>query len=69
LKKVLSAERIARALGAATCQVLKGGIIHLDSVGGAIAFQKTRDTRDNYFVYLIEKPINVIKEQLQDDDY
>lgn len=39
-KKALSAERIARALGAATCQVLKGGIIHLDDVGGAIAFQK-----------------------------
>jgi len=45
LKKVLSAERIARALGAATCQVLKGGIIHLDSVGGAIAFQKIRDKK------------------------
>jgi transposase len=39
-KKALSAERIARALSAATCQVLKGGIIHLDDVGGAIAFQK-----------------------------
>jgi len=41
----LSAERIARALGAATCQVLKGGIIHLDDVGGAIAFQKIRDRK------------------------
>lgn len=39
-EKALSAERIARALNAATCQVLKGGIIHLDIVGGAIAFQK-----------------------------
>lgn len=39
-EKALSAERIARTLGAATCQVLKGGIIHLDDVGGAIAFQK-----------------------------
>ncbi|KLU63083.1 transposase DDE domain protein [Peptococcaceae bacterium CEB3] len=39
-EKALSAERIARALGVATCQVLKGGIIHLDDVGGAIAFQK-----------------------------
>ncbi len=44
-EKVLSAERIARALGAATCQVLKGGIIHLDDVGGAIAFQKIRDKK------------------------
>jgi hypothetical protein len=42
-EKVLSAERIARALGVATCQVLKGGIIHLDDVGGAIAFQKVRN--------------------------
>ena len=44
-KKPLSAERIARALGAATCQVLKGGIVHLDDVGGAIAFQKIRDKK------------------------
>lgn len=42
-EKALSTERIARALSAATCQVLKGGIIHLDDVGGAIAFQKVRD--------------------------
>lgn len=41
----MSAERIARALGMATCQVLKGGIIHLDDVGGAIAFQKIRDKK------------------------
>jgi len=44
-EKALSAERIARALGAATCQVLKGGIVHLDDVGGAIAFQKIRDKK------------------------
>jgi hypothetical protein len=44
-EKALSAERIARALGAATCQVLKGGVIHLDDVGGAIAFQKVRDKK------------------------
>jgi hypothetical protein len=41
--KALSAERIGRALGTATCKVLKGGIIHLDDVGGAIAFRKTRN--------------------------
>lgn len=41
----LSAERIARALGAATCRVLKGGIIHLDDVGGVIAFQKIHDKK------------------------
>jgi len=46
-EKALSAERIARALGAATCQVLKGGAIHLDDVGGAIAFQKIRDKDGN----------------------
>ena len=39
-KEALSAERIARALNAATCRVLKGSVIHLDDVGGAIAFQK-----------------------------
>lgn len=39
-EKALSAERIARALNAAVCHVLKGGIIHLDDVGGAIAFKK-----------------------------
>ena len=44
-EKALPAERIARALGAATCQVLKGGIIHLDDVGGAIAFQKVRNKK------------------------
>ena len=43
--KAISAERIARALNAATCQVLKGGIIHLDDVGGAIAFQKVRNKK------------------------
>lgn len=36
----LSAERIARALNAATCRVFKGGIVHLDDVGGAIAFKR-----------------------------
>jgi hypothetical protein len=46
-EKALSAERIARALGAATCQVLKGGIIHLDDVGDAIACQKIRDKEGN----------------------
>jgi len=44
-EKALSAERIARALSAATCRVLKGGIIHLDDVGGAIAFQKVRNKK------------------------
>lgn len=44
-EKALSVERIARALDAATCQVLKGGIIHLDDVGGAIAFQKVRNKK------------------------
>lgn len=46
-KKALSTERIARALVAATCRVVKGGIIHLDDVGGAIAFKKTRDKKGN----------------------
>jgi transposase len=36
----ISAERIARALEAANCRVLKGGIVHLDDVGGAVAFKK-----------------------------
>ena len=44
-KRALSAERIARALNAANCQILKGGIVHLDDVGGAIAFKKTRNKR------------------------
>jgi transposase len=44
-EKALSAERIARALGAATCKVLKGGIVQLDDVGGAIAFQKVRNKK------------------------
>nr|WP_242833675.1 transposase [Desulfosporosinus youngiae] len=46
-EKALSAERIARALDAATCRVLKGGIIHLDDVGGAIAFQTIRNKKGN----------------------
>jgi transposase len=44
-EKALSAERIARSLSAATCQVLKGGIIHLDDVGGAVAFKKTTNKK------------------------
>ena len=40
-KKALSAERISRALNAASCRVLRGGIVLLDDVGGAIAFKKT----------------------------
>jgi hypothetical protein len=46
-EKALSAERIARALSAATCQFLKGSSIHLDDVGGAITFQKNRDNEGN----------------------
>jgi len=46
-KQALSAERIARALNAATCRIFKGGIVHLDDVGGAIAFQKMRDKKGN----------------------
>jgi transposase len=42
-KNALSGERIARALNKATCRTLKGGIIHLDDVGGAIAFKKWTD--------------------------
>jgi transposase len=42
-EKVLSTERIARALDSATCRVLKGGIIQLDDVGGAVAFRKIRN--------------------------
>jgi transposase len=40
-EKPLSAERIARALNAATCHVVKGGIIMLDDVGGALAFKES----------------------------
>ena len=46
-KDILSVERIARALNAATCQVLRGGILHLDDVGGAIAFKKRVDSQGN----------------------
>ena len=46
-EKPLSAERIARALSAATCRVFKGGIVHLDDVGGAIAFKKIKDKKGN----------------------
>ena len=42
-ENALSAERIDRALNAATCRVLKGGIVNLDDVGGVIAFQKRKD--------------------------
>jgi transposase len=44
-KKALSAERIVRALNSATCRELKGGIIHLDDVGGVIAFKKVRNKK------------------------
>jgi transposase len=41
----ISAERIARVLNAATCRVFKGGIVHLDDVGGLIAFKKRINKR------------------------
>jgi hypothetical protein len=34
-----------QALNAASCRVLKGGLIHLDDVGGAIAFKKRRNSK------------------------
>ena len=43
--KSLSTERIVRAINSATCQILKGGFIHLDDVGGAIAFKKVRNKK------------------------
>jgi len=43
--KAISAERIARAMNAAACRVFKGGIMHLDDVGGAIAFKKRFNSR------------------------
>jgi len=44
-ENALSAAQTARALNAATCRVLKGRIIHLDNVGGAIAFHIIRDKK------------------------
>ena len=46
-ENALSAERIARALNLVTCNVLKGGIIHLHDVGGAVAFKKRTDKNGN----------------------
>ena len=42
-ENALSAERISTALSAATCQVLRGGIIHLDDVGGSLGFEKRKN--------------------------
>jgi len=41
----ISAERIVRALNEANCRVLKGGIVMLDDVGGALAFKKRANTK------------------------
>jgi hypothetical protein len=49
----LSAERIATALGGATCRVHKGGIVMLDDVGGMIAFKKALD-KDGKLVDTLE---------------
>ena len=68
-EKAISAERIARALGAATCQVLKGGIVHLDDVGGAIAFKKIRDKKGKLvdtLAYTDEDEIALDYELIQD---
>jgi transposase len=46
-REALSTERIARALNAANCRILKGGVVQLDDVGGAIAFKKRKDRRGN----------------------
>jgi len=68
-KNALSAERISRALNAATCRVLKGGIVQLDDVGGAIAFQK-RINKDGELVdtlaYSDEDEIALDYKQIQD---
>lgn len=42
---VLSIERICRTLNKATCRLLKGGIIHLDDVGGALEFKKIQNKK------------------------
>lgn len=42
-ERAISAERIARALRAATCRLLKGGIVHFDDVGGMVAFKERTD--------------------------
>ena len=42
-ENAISAERITRALNSASCHILKGGIIHLTDVGGAVAFKKRLD--------------------------
>jgi len=47
-EEALSAARIATALSAATCQVLKGGIIHLDDVGGMLAFKKAQNAKGEF---------------------
>lgn len=39
-RNALSVERIARSLNAATCQILTGGYVHLDDVGGSLAFKE-----------------------------
>lgn len=44
-ENALSAERIARALNEAICRVLKGGIVNLDDVGGAVAFKKVQNKK------------------------
>jgi len=43
--RAISAERIARALNEANCRVLKGGIVMLDDVGGALAFKKRTNVK------------------------
>jgi len=47
-RDALSAERIARALNAATCREFKGGMIHLDDVGGAFAFKKRKNKQGKW---------------------
>ena len=68
-KNALSAERISRALNAATCRVLKGGIVHLDDVGGAIAFRKKADKDGKLvdtLVYSDEDEIALDYKRIQD---
>ncbi|MDR2971830.1 MAG: hypothetical protein LBU83_07890 [Bacteroidales bacterium] len=63
-KGALSAERIARALNAATCRLLRGGIVQLDDVGGAIAFSKT--TNKHTLEYSNEDEIAMDFKRLQE---
>jgi len=58
----MAAERIVRALNAATCKVRPGGYVELDDVGGSLGFEKRRNSQGKWVDTLKFSPVDEVAE-------